>query len=118
MAHPFSFPGAKRHNRDAAKRQNDLQHDHDKDEVNTFLLCSCLIFPNCLPRELSNGFFPANNQKRLTGSSTDIPIYEAKVSDPKDLRIVVTVELFLQRIHHQLISQYNIDCTPDYSDSV
>jgi hypothetical protein len=38
-------------------------------------------------RELSNGHFSDDNQKRLTGSDNDIPVYEAKMT--RDSRLVV-----------------------------
>jgi hypothetical protein len=40
------------------------------------------------PRELSNGHFSDDNQKRLNGSNADIPIYEAKMT--RDSRLVVS----------------------------
>ncbi|KZP30397.1 hypothetical protein FIBSPDRAFT_1038357 [Athelia psychrophila] len=50
-------------------------------------------------KELSNGHFSDDNQKRLNGSSSDIPIYEAKMT--RDRRLV-----------------YQVDCIPEYnSDS-
>lgn len=39
-------------------------------------------------RELSNGHFSNDNQKRLNGHQTDIPIYEAKMT--RDSRLVVS----------------------------
>ncbi|KAG8732236.1 hypothetical protein FRC11_014976 [Ceratobasidium sp. 423] len=41
--------------------------------------------------ELSQGFFSDDNQKRLIGLDTEVPIYEAKVS--RDLRIVYQIDL-------------------------
>ncbi|KAG9090858.1 hypothetical protein FRC07_012002, partial [Ceratobasidium sp. 392] len=41
--------------------------------------------------ELSQGFFSDDNQKRLLGLETEVPIYEAKVS--RDLRIVYQIDL-------------------------
>ncbi|CAE6379695.1 unnamed protein product, partial [Rhizoctonia solani] len=41
--------------------------------------------------ELSQGFFSDDNQKRLLGLDTEVPIYEAKVS--RDLRIVYQIDL-------------------------
>jgi hypothetical protein len=43
-----------------------------------------------LRRELSHGFFSEDNQKRLTGPKTDIPIFEAKMEG--DTRLVYTVD--------------------------
>jgi hypothetical protein len=48
--------------------------------------CS-LIFMRCLFRELSNGHFSPDNQKKLTGPGTEIPIFEAKMTG--DLRLIV-----------------------------
>lgn len=45
-------------------------------------------------KELSKGHFSADNQKRLNGPSTGVPIFEAKMT--RDLRLV-----------------YQIDCAPD-----
>jgi len=44
-------------------------------------------------RELSNGHFSDDNQKRLTGTSIPVPIYEAKMT--RDSRLVVRVVLTL-----------------------
>jgi hypothetical protein len=38
-------------------------------------------------RELSNGHFSDDNQKRLTGTNIPVPIYEAKMT--RDSRLVV-----------------------------
>ncbi|KAJ7237490.1 hypothetical protein B0H12DRAFT_1238227 [Mycena haematopus] len=46
-------------------------------------------------KELSNGHFSPDNQKRLNGNPVDVPIYEAKMTG--DLRLV-----------------YQIDCIPAY----
>lgn len=46
----------------------------------SFFLTVCL-------RELSHGHFSDDNQKRLTGPNTSIPIYEAKMTS--DSRLVV-----------------------------
>ncbi|KAI0297517.1 hypothetical protein B0F90DRAFT_1819257 [Multifurca ochricompacta] len=50
-------------------------------------------------RELSNGHFSDDNQKRLTGANILIPIYEAKMT--RDSRLV-----------------YQVDCVPDYDSQV
>jgi hypothetical protein len=44
-------------------------------------------------RELSNGHFSDDNQKRLTGKNIPVPIYEAKMA--RDSRLVVGVVLSL-----------------------
>ncbi|EIN13316.1 P-loop containing nucleoside triphosphate hydrolase protein [Punctularia strigosozonata HHB-11173 SS5] len=46
-------------------------------------------------RELSTGHFSDDNQKRLNGPDTDIPIFEAKMT--RDLRLV-----------------YQVDCVPEF----
>ncbi|KDR84732.1 hypothetical protein GALMADRAFT_260438 [Galerina marginata CBS 339.88] len=50
-------------------------------------------------KELSNGHFSDDNQKRLNRPNTEIPIYEAKMT--RDSRLV-----------------YQIDCVPEYSADV
>ncbi|KAF8807162.1 hypothetical protein BYT27DRAFT_7189247 [Phlegmacium glaucopus] len=50
-------------------------------------------------KELSNGHFSDDNQKRLNGQNTQIPIYEAKMT--RDSRLV-----------------YHIDCLPEYDADV
>lgn len=50
-------------------------------------------------KELSNGHFSADNQKRLNGINTEIPIYEAKMT--RDSRLV-----------------YQVDCIPEYDTDV
>jgi len=41
-------------------------------------------------RELSNGHFSDDNQKRLAGPGTEVPIFEAKLTG--DLRLIVSVQ--------------------------
>ncbi|KAI0079047.1 hypothetical protein K474DRAFT_723989 [Panus rudis PR-1116 ss-1] len=50
-------------------------------------------------KELSNGHFSDDNQKRLTGSDNDIPIYEAKMT--RDTRLV-----------------YQVDCVKEFESDV
>ncbi|PCH33046.1 hypothetical protein WOLCODRAFT_62498 [Wolfiporia cocos MD-104 SS10] len=50
-------------------------------------------------RELSNGHFSDDNQKALTGTETEIPIYEAKMT--RDSRLI-----------------YQIDCVPEFESDV
>ncbi|KAF8895020.1 hypothetical protein CPB84DRAFT_1782432 [Gymnopilus junonius] len=50
-------------------------------------------------KELSKGHFSDDNQKRLNGHQTDIPIYEAKMT--RDSRLI-----------------YQIDCIPEYNADV
>ena len=44
-------------------------------------------------RELSKGHFSADNNKRLSGSFTPVPIFEAKMT--RDLRLVVRLLAYL-----------------------
>ncbi|KAH7337929.1 hypothetical protein B0J17DRAFT_405385 [Rhizoctonia solani] len=60
-------------------------------------------------KELSQGFFSDDNQKRLTGLNTEVPIYEAKVS--RDLRIVYQIDLDTDvkaNVDKQIIKLYGI----------
>ncbi|OSX68101.1 hypothetical protein POSPLADRAFT_1128861 [Postia placenta MAD-698-R-SB12] len=50
-------------------------------------------------KELSSGHFSEDNQKLLTGTETDVPIYEAKMT--RDSRLV-----------------YQIDCVPEFESNV
>lgn len=47
-------------------------------------------------RELSLGFFSDDNQKKLTGPRTEIPIFEAKMEG--DTRLVYTVDCVVDEI--------------------
>lgn len=47
-----------------------------------------------LTRELSNGHFSDDNQKQLTGTEIDVPIFEAKMT--RDSRLVVSHHYFLR----------------------
>ena len=55
-------------------------------------------------RELSNGHFSDDNQKRLNGADASIPIYEAKMT--RDSRLVVGVVLLLADLpsHSHIVS--------------
>ena len=56
---------------------------------------------NINDRELSNGHFSADNQKRLNGTSAeDVPVFEAKMS--RDLRLVVSSSYC--DVSHQLLT--------------
>ncbi|KAG8753172.1 hypothetical protein FRC11_007661, partial [Ceratobasidium sp. 423] len=60
-------------------------------------------------KELSQGFFSDDNQKRLVGLDTEVPIYEAKVS--RDLRIVYQIDLDTDveaKIDKQIIKLFGI----------
>ncbi|CAE6484842.1 unnamed protein product, partial [Rhizoctonia solani] len=60
-------------------------------------------------KELSQGFFSDDNQKRLVGLNTEVPIYEAKVS--RDLRIVYQIDLDTDveaKVDKQIIKLYGI----------
>ncbi|CAE7089127.1 unnamed protein product [Rhizoctonia solani] len=59
--------------------------------------------------ELSQGFFSDDNQKRLLGLDTQVPIYEAKVS--RDLRIVYQIDLDTDvdaKVDKQIIKLYGV----------
>ncbi|CAE6534820.1 unnamed protein product [Rhizoctonia solani] len=59
--------------------------------------------------ELSQGFFSDDNQKRLIGLDTEVPIYEAKVS--RDLRIVYQIDLDTDvdaKVDKQIIKLYGV----------
>ncbi|EUC53945.1 P-loop nucleoside triphosphate hydrolase, putative, partial [Rhizoctonia solani AG-3 Rhs1AP] len=59
--------------------------------------------------ELSQGFFSDDNQKRLLGLDTEVPIYEAKVS--RDLRIVYQIDLDTDvdaKVDKQIIKLYGV----------
>ncbi|KAI0089815.1 hypothetical protein BDY19DRAFT_86920 [Irpex rosettiformis] len=60
-------------------------------------------------RELSNGHFSDDNQKRLTGSDNDVPIYEAKMT--RDSRLVYQVDCikeFEADVERQVIRIFGI----------
>ena len=61
-----------------------MRHCREKDQVCRALAVIELV--NRCNRQLSNGHFSDENQKRLSGS-TGIPIFEAKMQ--RDLRLVV-----------------------------
>jgi hypothetical protein len=56
------------------------------------LVCSIFVVLIHYNRELSNGHFSEDNQKRLTGPNTPVPIYEAKMT--RDKRLVVSFFCF------------------------
>ncbi|KAI0061021.1 P-loop containing nucleoside triphosphate hydrolase protein [Artomyces pyxidatus] len=64
-----------------------------KKDANTFRIILKKI------KELSNGHFSDDNQKRLTGPGTVVPIFEAKMT--RDLRLV-----------------YQVDCAPEFDSKV
>ena len=45
-------------------------------------------------RELSNGHFSGDNQKRLNGPNVDFPVFEAKMT--RDSRLVVYITFFIE----------------------
>jgi hypothetical protein len=68
---------------------------------------------SCAPdRELSNGQFSADNQKRLTDRAAGgVPIYEAKMT--ADSRLVVRRRTYLTPTRVSSRNQYQVDCIPD-----
>ncbi|KAK0456952.1 hypothetical protein EV421DRAFT_1698757, partial [Armillaria borealis] len=63
---------------------NFLRSTHKKD-ISTFNVTVKKI------KELSCGHFTHNNQKRLSGSATEVPVFEAKVS--RNLRLVYQIDI-------------------------
>ncbi|PBK60033.1 hypothetical protein ARMSODRAFT_966416 [Armillaria solidipes] len=63
---------------------NFLRSTHKKD-ISTFNVTVKKI------KELSCGHFTDNNQKRLSGSATEVPVFEAKVS--RNLRLVYQIDI-------------------------
>ena len=59
-----------------------------------------------LRRQLSNGHFSADNQKRLKGSSMEVPIFEAKLTG--DLRLVVSFSMKDFKSWHDLIATFTV----------
>lgn len=74
-----------------------------------------MTYLNQFSRELSNGHFSSDNQKKLNGPATEIPIYEAKMT--RDSRLVVS-ELIATNNNHLRDCQYQIDCVPEYESQV
>ncbi|KZP15183.1 P-loop containing nucleoside triphosphate hydrolase protein [Athelia psychrophila] len=66
-------------------------------------------------RELSNGNFSRDNQKRLNQSSSEVPIYEAKT---RDLRLIVTILFLRSSAIADKFTQYQVDCVPEYDSSL
>lgn len=59
-------------------------------------------------RELSWGFFSDDNQKKLTGPRTEIPVFEAKMEG--DTRLVYTVDCAVDetvQVRVQILSNLN-----------
>jgi hypothetical protein len=55
-----------------------------------------LVSHSAFFRDLSNGHFSRDNQKKLNANETDIPIYEAKMTG--NLRLVVCAVLFASEL--------------------
>jgi hypothetical protein len=72
-----------------------------------------------LDRELSNGHFSDDNQKRLNRANVNVPVYKAKMT--RDQCLVVGCCFSLR---HECRSieidnlQYQVDCIPDYNSNV
>jgi hypothetical protein len=68
-------------------------------------------------RELSNGHFSDDNQKRLNGPSVEVPIYEAKMT--RDQRLVVSCISGHPSVDIKIYQfQYQVDCIPEYNSDV
>lgn len=65
-------------------------------------------------KELSNGMFSSDNQKRLTGPGTEVPIFEAKMTSDSRLVVSITVSDLLTLTY----LQYQIDCISEYDNEV
>jgi hypothetical protein len=95
-----------RSSQDKEKGYKSFSHNTEKDQV--LIRISSSITVCCLTRdfrrELSNGHFSDDNQKRLVGTNTPIPIYEAKMT--RDSRLVVGVVLLLENFppHPNIVS--------------
>lgn len=65
-------------------------------------------------RHLSKGHFSDDNQKRLSKTSSKVPIYEAKMTG--DTRLVVSNQAYVQSpaIDLSLCLQYQVDCVADW----
>ena len=66
-------------------------------------------------RDLSHGHFSEDNQKRLVGSSWEIPIFEAKMTG--DTRLVVGSTLVF-KARQLTLQQYMVDCIQDFETEV
>jgi len=72
----------------------DIWNHREEDQVRSFEHLFHLSAHSAV-RELSNGHFSDDNQKRLVGIDTDIPVYEAKMGRDSRLIVGVTSELVL-----------------------
>src|SRR6266581_9238736 len=90
MAHSSGLPGSRSSQGFSEEIPENLQYHSEQDQVCTIVPSSqglAFSYP-IFSRDLSNGFFSADNQKRLIGPSTEVPVFEAKMT--RDLRLVVT----------------------------
>ncbi|KAJ3997585.1 hypothetical protein F5050DRAFT_1750599 [Lentinula boryana] len=62
----------------------DLRIRHRRDKVSFDIIVKKI-------KELSNGHFSADNQKRLSGPSSEVPIFEAKMTG--DLRLIYQIDV-------------------------
>ena len=102
MAHTCVTNSALRSQRLLSKKQKIIQYYHKENQVSqlNLVISSRMIF-NIHGREISNGHFSEDNQKRLNRPSpTDVPVFEAKLS--RDLRLVVSLSYY--DVSHQLLT--------------
>jgi len=69
------------------KRPEDVWNHCEEDQVRILDMFYLVFNAQVAYRELSNGHFSGDNQKRLVGIDTDIPVYEAKMG--RDSRLIV-----------------------------
>ncbi|KAF9067282.1 hypothetical protein BDP27DRAFT_1328979 [Rhodocollybia butyracea] len=68
----------------SANADNELRSRRKKDRTSFDIIVKKI-------KELSNGFFSADNQKRLGGPSSEVPIFEAKMT--ADLRLIYQIDV-------------------------
>ncbi|KAJ3757218.1 hypothetical protein EV360DRAFT_46501, partial [Lentinula raphanica] len=64
--------------------ETDLRTKHKKDKISFDIIIKKI-------KELSHGFFSADNQKRLQGHNTEVPIFEAKMTG--NLRLIYQIDI-------------------------
>lgn len=72
---------------------------------------ACDLHAQPCNRELSQGHFSDDNQKKLIGTETITPVYEAKMTG--DTRLVVSQCRGFSHPCELTSLQYHIDCIPD-----
>lgn len=111
MANSAIDKGAKILARRQAWKRGYVQDSREEDQVSRILSARNLHVPTPYYRELSHGHFSYDNQKKLTGAKTIIPVYEAKMTG--DTRLVVSRRRGISSLGMLTSRQYRIDCIPD-----